>query len=718
MPLLSYKAYQLLRYRSTNEFRKRHPLYLFLLYFFVLFHVAVQEPFCLIILYPSPTFFAGSNYGYNALSAAIVHVFGFFVITGFFLLFLSRAWILYHDYRFNDSIANLCWRLEIQPTYKNDNWWISRRAIYGNPKFILIFMCIAWILLLILYCVIYFLLGLNSDEEVDKVMEWLMAVFAIIPISVAYAVVHYNIRAITDVFNIRKELLYTIRICILCVTVFFFLLIISSALKHSFNSAPMVCLQSAVTGTAGGVIILLNVKYIHKSVRKNTDDDAEHSLTQKYGVNIPDMTLEDILEDRTGFESFMKHLVQEFSVENLLFVAEVQQFRSTLAHEPTGQELESAEVPTLRLNWLPLSVGLKNDTPWYRAQYIYSKFICKTALHQINISHRCWMQVSKFFPELSALNDTNNVAALPTRGGKIGKIARPNDYNYYYKHSMNYSISSDNYNISTRLDMPDSKKRKLMEEKKKFVASSTNGTAPNIKRRVTPNRTFRALSDKYLKGSRLGKAEAKVQHFKSSTDIHQHQPEMTESVELLAAHTDSDKNGDGEDEDVADDAGADHDGSNGRESVSSDGSNDDNTIVIKADGEELTDVIATASPHHKLSTATEEELVSFKYELYHVFDDAEREVWLLMKDSLTRYQQTDTYEKLAIGKALRSKRRATGNKTSRGMSMDSNTGGVSSFWKELRTQLSISGKVTTPTDRKASDLKEPLLSMDETTATS
>merc|ERR1711902_321975 len=89
-----------------------------------------------------------------------------------------------------------------------------------------------------------------------------------------------------------------------------------------------------------------------------------------------------------------------------------------------------------------------------------------------------------------------------------------------------------------------------------------------------------------------------------------------------------------------------------------------------------------------LDYRSSQQLVSFKYELYHIFDSAEKEVWLLMKDSLTRYQQTPTYEKMAIGKALRKR---GGRRDSHRLSMGSNVNGrgVTNFWKELRSQLSI-----------------------------
>ena len=118
IPLLLYKLRLLLKpaTRYSDGFRKRHPVYLFLLYGIILFHIGIQQPLSLFILYPSNTFFVDSNLNFNTTTGGIVHIVMFAVITAFLLLYLSRSWILFHDYRFNDSIANLCWRLSLQPT--------------------------------------------------------------------------------------------------------------------------------------------------------------------------------------------------------------------------------------------------------------------------------------------------------------------------------------------------------------------------------------------------------------------------------------------------------------------------------------------------------------------------------------------------------------------------------------------------------------------------
>ena len=79
---------------------------------------------------------------------------------------------------------------------------------------------------------------------------------------------------------------------------------------------------------------MLNAKYIIHSAKKYGDGRAAsdsfniQSVLAEY--SIPDMSLSEILEDRTGFEAFMKHLVQEFSVENLLVSWYAHMFNMTL----------------------------------------------------------------------------------------------------------------------------------------------------------------------------------------------------------------------------------------------------------------------------------------------------------------------------------------------------------------------------------------------------
>ena len=362
-----------------------------------------------------------------------------------------------------------------------------------------------------------------------------------------------KIRSITDIFKIKTELTDTNRIILLCVFAYFALLIVCIACNESMESSSIICIQSIITCSAGGFIIILNAKYIKESAQINDEHrnsiSSQHSVLREY--NIPDMTLEEVLEDRTGFESFIKHLVQELSVENLLFITEVQQFRQTLGCE----SIDELDVPTLNLLWLPISVGLQDENAWLRAVYIYAKFICKTAAHQINISHKAFIQITAFFPELSRLNETEN-----------------------------------------------SLEQKMKTKKKKSVC-----------RRVE-QRKFRALSRKYLKSQKA------------------------------------------------------------------------NSGNIEMSDQRLSDA----------------EMVSFKSELFHIFDSAEKEVWLLMNDSLTRFQQTSTYEKMAIGKALR-KRRGTGDAASSGSSGHSR--GITSLWKKLSSSTVLKNN----TNPKKVELKAPLL---------
>lgn len=155
LPILSIKFYQLWQYRYTKTFEKRHTQQILMLYALVVIHICIEQPFSLIILIPSNTFFTSNNLMYDSLTASIIDVVRFIEYTGFILVILSRSWILYHDYRFNAAIANLCWRLELHRSYHEKNWWIKYRHIFGNSKAVIMILCFIWFLFLMVYILIF-----------------------------------------------------------------------------------------------------------------------------------------------------------------------------------------------------------------------------------------------------------------------------------------------------------------------------------------------------------------------------------------------------------------------------------------------------------------------------------------------------------------------------------------------------------------------------------
>lgn len=188
----------------------------------------------------------------------------------------------------------------------------------------------------------------------------------------AYLTLMFKIRTITDVFRIKKELNQCFRLLFLALIIFSLLLLFGWINDQDMNSAPMACFQALITSSTAGLVCYVSVYYI-TTKGKHRIYSAFGKISEwteplmKYMHNNDDffqeLTLCEIIENRIGFEAFMLHLVDEFSVENLLFVVEVQQFRNTL--DFTQSELEVMEesfVPALNIDWLPLADNLTDSS--------------------------------------------------------------------------------------------------------------------------------------------------------------------------------------------------------------------------------------------------------------------------------------------------------------------------------------------------------------------
>ena len=212
---------------------------------------------------------------------------------------------------------------------------------------------------------------------------------------------------------------------------------------------------------------VLSVTCVGIIVSNNRKDSIDNTILD----DISPLELGDILSTRVGYKIFMRHLVGEFSVESL-FVSEVKQFRTTLyytvsnefefehnrhytgifydnttvndathssKHSLSDQTLHTLThthtrggtfggggggtpggsqgmlsiilpVPQIDLSWFPLAPGLRVENQYFRAAYIYSKYVTKDAMFEVNMSGQTFKELTNFFKQTNAttLRDLNN----------------------------------------------------------------------------------------------------------------------------------------------------------------------------------------------------------------------------------------------------------------------------------------------------------------------
>jgi len=128
----------------------------------------------------------------------------------------------------------------------------------------------------------------------------------------------FSLRAVVDGFKIKSELKATSLVCLLAVIPWF----VFNNLEKEINRDTFPFSTLALIVAAVAAFVLSTVVPLYRSLSLGADvlgelKDVPEDLTSLRGL----------LQTSAGFESFKKFLTKEFSVENILFWAEVDSFR-------------------------------------------------------------------------------------------------------------------------------------------------------------------------------------------------------------------------------------------------------------------------------------------------------------------------------------------------------------------------------------------------------
>lgn len=191
----------------------------------------------------------------------------------------------------------------------------------------------------------------SSGDNCDKrVADIVLGVYAGIYI-LCFAAFAFNLRQVVDAFMIKEELRFTALVGVLAVLPWF---LFNNAFRDvNVNVFPFstLVLVLAVTFAMGASTFYP----LYRSV---------YSPPPLDDLNVPaDMaTLRGLISDPDGFESFKEFLSKEFSVENILFWKEVEDFRQKKAQSSNNQLVLMQEAQNIYAKYIipgsPLQVNL------------------------------------------------------------------------------------------------------------------------------------------------------------------------------------------------------------------------------------------------------------------------------------------------------------------------------------------------------------------------
>eukprot|EP01083_Nonionella_stella_P111746 327997_1 len=230
-----------------------------------------------------------------------------------------RVWLLFYDHKFAIATVDRIWRKSINPS--DNNFFLHYKTTLGSAQFWLKLVFAFWIL--ILSVILLILMLSNWSTTSHKHMFFVLRVFLAVPVAIFIFTIYFKIKRINDQFHLRQEM-QSLGKWVLFLT--------ASSLATSvliYNLSPLYIFDTIVYSF--DVLFIVCSSYIQtKSVLKALIRDLKE-IKRNASVSKHKITMLDILRDQVAFEAFMRHCVNELSVESLLFLVEVAQYKATLS---------------------------------------------------------------------------------------------------------------------------------------------------------------------------------------------------------------------------------------------------------------------------------------------------------------------------------------------------------------------------------------------------
>ena len=360
VPIMLYGIQQIYKFRNTVIMQKRH------------YGLSIAIAICTLlqVLFISAMLLFLGSYAkwepFGPLFFIMANIIGFCLI---YIIFI-KTWIHYYDIKCNATSCSKAWKSVINPDSvdtAHNNWFLKHRQTFGNPKYLLKWIMIGGIITGIFIVVLDVILvnktnkKTNSRDLITVINGAIIIIICMFPI-IMTLYIGCRIPSFHDPFHIETEAKYVeivtfasislsvIQLILLYVygpilriiavltfwllfttLAFIFTLIVTIwALKKNENALYHIDRQSVAQSPYRMHLELTKVE----SMQKSSSISANSTSLSKSKLK-----LQDIVQDKYGFQLLTTHLGHEFSMELILSLIEMLQFKRCI-HEYVHQNEE------------------------------------------------------------------------------------------------------------------------------------------------------------------------------------------------------------------------------------------------------------------------------------------------------------------------------------------------------------------------------------------
>eukprot|EP01084_Bolivina_argentea_P095142 171058_1 len=282
-------------------------------------------------------------------------LFVFFLHTSSFS-FLLRVYLLFYNIQFSKANDSNEWKNYIKNENSNQSFFIKYKSTLGSIYYIYKWFILIWFLSVILVIIILLTIDFYHSSLCDSIIFVLTCILL--------AIFWLNTPMFHDQFLIRTEIKYILLVYALILIHYIIYTITGLVFHETFISWFITHCFTTIFIAIFNTFSLIWPIYKYTKMRYKSKHNIDESVVSSYAMsgvndinnndignsftlslqNLPPITDEmerersndpmyiqvkitDIIKEEIGFNAFIKHLMKEFSIENILAVVEMTQFK-------------------------------------------------------------------------------------------------------------------------------------------------------------------------------------------------------------------------------------------------------------------------------------------------------------------------------------------------------------------------------------------------------
>eukprot|EP01084_Bolivina_argentea_P305526 527808_1 len=355
--------------------------------------------------------------------------------SSFICIMFVRFWFIYYETNYNVLMANDKWKSVIDNTYNtNNNFFIKNKATFGNQKWlmkwayadmalgfiitpIIVETGVGWIgmIVMILFYIAFFFIYMKLKRLKFYDEFHILEEFRVLGITLSVIILIWILLAISTIILMQIDqhklnntititvymfLYFQVSICydIWCIYVMTRWVIKKiendPSIQQQYNTYSMKLFRQLPNSNSNASTELTNIDLNGKRVS---------GLQNK---ELKSIKLEEILINSEYFTSFMKHLSAEYSMELLLSLVELIQFKQMIFEQLSDDKKDDDGIVKINLaKCVPKStIVYGNDELKIKALKLYRKYIQIGCEYEINIHSGLRKQLMGLFQSAETSN--------------------------------------------------------------------------------------------------------------------------------------------------------------------------------------------------------------------------------------------------------------------------------------------------------------------------